>query len=629
MPIQTAVLRSNPGIKRDGTKFEGDFYTDGQWVRWQRGLPRKMGGFKTTQKSLQEVSRGFSTFTQMMFVYCHSGGTSSLERFTLDGTGNSSIVTDRTPATLTVDDHNYWMFDVIYDSSTNQNYLVAHVSPNGDCICNDQGGQIFYGEVLGTAVLNPITLPANTNVTGGIVSLHPYLFYYGTDGNIGWSVAGDPTDLSGTGSGVARVWGQKIIKGLPMRAGSGTAPAGLFWAFDAVIRATFVGGTTIFQFDVIATGTSIMSQFCVVDYDGVFYWAGVDRFYMFNGVVREVPNSMNLNYFFDEINVDAQTKTFGFQIPKYGEIWWCYPKGTATECTHAVVYNVRENTWYDTELPNEGRSAGHFNNSFAAPVLTGIKADLLPVDPTVTLAVTVSNPGSGNKYFIDGVQQPTLTLTEGNTYRFDQSDSTNGTPSSHPLRLSATSDGTHGGGTEYTTGVTVVGTPGSAGAYTEIVVPTGAPTLYYYCSVHSGMGGQANTPARGEGYKVWQHEFKVDEYDGPNIRPIKSYFETSDLSTLVTGENRYLRITTIEPDFVQNKDMTVTVTGRANARAPEVVSTQFTFPDSATEPYEQIVMLKEQRRELRVRFESNSVYGDYQMGQIIGHFDSGDGTDLG
>ena len=81
---------------------------------------------------------------------------------------------------------------------------------------------------------------------------------------------------------------------------------------------------------------------------------------------------------------------------------------------------------------------------------------------------------------------PNLTLTEGNTYRFDQSDSTNAT---HPLRISTTSDGSHGGGTEYTTGVTKVGTAGSSGAYTEILVASGAPTLYYYCSNHSGMGG--------------------------------------------------------------------------------------------------------------------------------------------
>jgi hypothetical protein len=104
---------------------------------------------------------------------------------------------------------------------------------------------------------------------------------------------------------------------------------------------------------------------------------------------------------------------------------------------------------------------------------------------TQTFTVTVQSYYGANKYYIDGVRQATVTLTEGNTYRFDQSDSSN---SGHPLRLSTTSDGTHSGGTQYTTGVTTTST------YTQITVAAGAPTLYYYCTNHSGMGGQANTP---------------------------------------------------------------------------------------------------------------------------------------
>jgi|9_EtaG_2_1085328.scaffolds.fasta_scaffold01011_15 hypothetical protein len=110
----------------------------------------------------------------------------------------------------------------------------------------------------------------------------------------------------------------------------------------------------------------------------------------------------------------------------------------------------------------------------------------------VTKTVTVISTSSGNKYVIDGVQQPTLELAEGNTYRFDQSDASN---DGHPFRFSETPNGSHGGGSQYTTGVTTNGTPGNAGAYTQITVASGAPTLYYYCTVHSGMGGQANTPS--------------------------------------------------------------------------------------------------------------------------------------
>ena len=95
----------------------------------------------------------------------------------------------------------------------------------------------------------------------------------------------------------------------------------------------------------------------MVDYDGVFYWIGTDRFLMFNGVVREVPNALNLNYFFDGLNYSQRQKVFAVKVPRFGEIWWMYPRGDAIECTHAIIYNVRENTWYDTPLPNGGRSA--------------------------------------------------------------------------------------------------------------------------------------------------------------------------------------------------------------------------------------------------------------------------------
>ena len=108
--------------------------------------------------------------------------------------------------------------------------------------------------------------------------------------------------------------------------------------------------------------------------------------------------------------------------------------------------------------------------------------------PAITYVVKVVSD-SGNKYRFDdfGTSAVTLELQEGGTYTFDQSDSSN---SGHPLRFYTASDKTGG---EYTTGVTTTGTPGSSGAQTVITVAASAPTLYYQCSSHAGMGGQANT----------------------------------------------------------------------------------------------------------------------------------------
>ena len=140
----------------------------------------------------------------------------------------------------------------------------------------------------------------------------------------------------------------------------------------------------------------------------------------------------------------------------------------------------------------DGVTATATELNYVDGVTSAIQTQVDAKQPYATIAVTVVNSG-GNKYALDGTVQQLGLLAPSITYRFDQSDSSN---SGHPLLLSTTSDGTHGGGSAFSTGVTAVGTPGSAGAYTQVKLEQDAPdTLYYYCTNHSGMGGEIDSKA--------------------------------------------------------------------------------------------------------------------------------------
>lgn len=591
MAEQIVQIKSLPGIKRDGTKFEGDQYVDGQWVRFQRGLPRKIGGYRSINKFLRGLPRALTEYTQDLLTYVHAGSADRLERFFIDGTYNTSVITDRTPTSgFTADDGNLWQFATAYDT-TDGNQIVAQVAPNLNCICNSDGGALFVGDLLGTSVLTQVTtVPANFSVTGGVASLPPYTFAFGNDGYAAWSVPNTPSDFTGSGAGNAYITGQKIVKAMPLRGGPGNSPSGLFWSADSLIRGTYVGGTAVFQFDTISAQSSILSSSSVIEYDGIFFWIGTDRFLTFNGVVREVENNLNLNFFFDNLNYAQRQKVFAMKVPRFGEIWWCFPFGDSIEPNHAICYNVRENTWYDTALPNDGRGAGIFPAVFRKPLMSGVA-------PQEAEAVSVAVNAAGSGYVVGN----TLTVVGG----LGQIDT----------ELTVSTVNGSGG----ITGITI----SNAGQYAE--KPTNP------VSVTGGAGSAATFNLTFDNpYKFWVHEVGTDEIDGLTLNPIQSFFETADLSMPATsGINKSMQVLMLEPDFVQSGDMTVQVMGRANARAPEVNGIVMTFVEDPQTPQEQVVFLKTQRRELRFRFESNTLGGDYQMGLVLAHVQPGDGTTLG
>jgi len=212
---------------------------------------------------------------------------------------------------------------------------------------------------------------------------------------------------------------------------------------------------------------------------------GAGNRYYIDGVLQQTVNLIEgYTYRFDQSDNTNGGHPFKFSTTSNGT------HGGGSEYTTGVTING---------TPGQAGSYTEINVAIGAPQLyyycqyhSGMGGQANTVDSSVMRVFTVTkiSTGSGNKYVIDGVQQATVVLAEGYTYRFDQSDNSN---SGHPYRFSTTSDGTHGGGSTYTTGVTTSGTPGQPGAYTQIAVAASAPQLYYYCTVHSGMGGSANT----------------------------------------------------------------------------------------------------------------------------------------
>jgi len=505
-----------------------------------------------------------------------------------------------------------------------------------------------------------LTFNNNVAVSGGVVTLHPYVFVYGNNGLIKNCAAGNAQDWVSSDANEVNVATGKIVQGLPVRGGS-NAPSGLFWSLDSLVRVSYIGGAgtppQFWRYDIITSQSSILSSQSAIEYDGVYYWCGVDRFMLYNGTVKEIPNNFNQNYFFDNLNYNQRQKVWATKVPRYGEIWWFYPRGDATECTDAIIYNTREGVWYDAgEAAGARRSAGYFSQVFSRPVAAGWDVSTSEVafvqSMTTTNASNYINLTTSNIDVVVGQVVSGTNIVSGTTV--------SGITSSAIQTLGAI---TAGSGYVDATYTNVPLTGGGGGGATATIVVSGGGvtsvtiTLRGAAYVVGGSLSASNTflGGTGSGFSVlisaifaqtivlsaaasgtgtqnltfstppnlismWQHEVGTDAVDGQNVLAVDSFFETSDLGWVaggppepaMVGENRWLRLERIEPDFIQEGDMTVVVTGRPFAQSQDVDSDPYTFSPNTGK-----VDMREQRREIRLRFRSNVVGGDYQVGKLL------------
>ena len=607
MTAKVISLNIKPGIQRDGTQFDAPCFTEGEWVRFQRGRPRKMQGYRGIFINASGISRGMIMNSQDGLNYVYSGWSDGLQLWVTDnndgvgsgptniafvggatalgslvggtlyttgvytavpltggsGAGAQATVTNSGGAVISVvltaagtgyktgdvlsaaaatigttgsgfsititgvnsfnaSSNNLWQFDIGFNVDGGASQLIAHPGQNLLDIDSTTNVPVLVGDFPGGAMSALVDSQGSTptndpiEVSGGVVLLYPYLFVYGNDGLIKNSSAGNFNDWNSADANETNVATSKIVKGLPVRGGT-TSPSGLFWSLDSLIRVSYtptnVGVSTIYwRYDLISNQTSLLSSSSIIEYDGIFYWCGVDRFLMYNGVVQEIPNIFNFNHFFDNLNYAQRQKVWATKIPRWGEIWWFYPRGDSEECNDAIIFNVREQVWYDAgEAVGARRSAGVFTEVFRKPIFAG-------------------------------------------------------------------------------------------------------------------------TEQGSEGYTLWQHETGTDEVYLNNQNAIKSSFTTNNIGWVTggpganepVGANRWIRIERVEPDFVQSGDMNLYIEGKGYANDVNDPSQPYVFSRETLK-----IDMREQRREMRLKFESNVVLGDYETGQILLSADIGDERSTG
>ena len=356
-------LLYKPGILRDGTTFQDEYCTDGQWIRFVGGKIKKM-------KGQQEVVYNdlFTLFLANIIyldVQYHGGyqiyyaNTTTVQKGTLTNDYNITNTVN-----LLVENGNN--ADTTWQSvrfiRNTQPCIAFLKTQNGTNMSDETAGQLYWKQLNDDNLLvNPVVAGEGSNIcSGGILYSNPCLYVYGNNGTIARSRTNDPLNFDGGDSGIYNISANKLIFGASVRGGS-NAPTLLFWTANEVIYLTNVadGANPVdFQREVITNNSSLISSRAVVQYDSLFFWLGTDRIFTFTGLVETVVNNINLEYFFDNVDLNKRQKIYGYKVARYGEVRWAYPEIAYANnpnigCTRELVYNVRENSWYETAIQRD------------------------------------------------------------------------------------------------------------------------------------------------------------------------------------------------------------------------------------------------------------------------------------
>jgi hypothetical protein len=606
-----------------------------------------MGGYKSMTQLVNGPVRSLFLDSRSGVNSTHLFSQYGVQRVQFSYDGNSSAIEDRTPVGFTTNSLLNWSHSSMY-SAVGGTYsaIIAASSPDVLDIANDTPGHVYAGDIASN---DPLALVSDGSgaitTSGGVCVLNPFLVVYGSNGLIRNSNANDYSTATGWATGGANfaasnnVSGTKIIYGAPLRGGS-QSPAGLFWSLDSLVRMSFTSDTRIWQYDTLTLPTTVLSKKAIVEHEGKFFWPATDRFLFYNGVVQELPNQMNCNWFFDNLNYAYQNKVWGTKIARWGEIWWFYPRGSDTECKDAIIFNYRENTWYDAHIE---RTAGSPTGSFAFPIWAGPE-DAVNTQELVTgiRLQTSAATSSSSKVLtftattgiVDGMVASGTGIVSGSlVVSHDATTITLDTNTTGVLisTVLAFTSMTH----DFLIGNTVTGGTSAAVGIARRVLNNSINVSNITGTFVSGetiTSGSATAvlqaaPIVQQLVTQYQHEYGKDKIVGQDVSSIEASVTSANFGFAIGDPfadapktvDVLTRILRIEPDFNQVGPLRLDVVGRSFAQNADSVINSYQL-----QPTDSFQNMGDQARIMKLKITSNSTGGSFEMGQVMVKIEPGD-----
>ena len=246
------------------------------------------------------------------------------------------------------------------ESSTTAIRFWSQSNFGEDLVFGNDGGSIYYWDAtdgVSTRAVELSTLSGASDVPVVqnlilVSDISRFVFCFGTNA-IGSSSI-DPTLLRWSDQEDAANWtpsatnqagSLRLSRGTKIVAASQARQEILVWTDSSLYSLQYVGAPAVWAATLVGENISISSQNAVSYANGVAYWMGKDKFYMYDGRTQPLKCDVR-KYVFNDFNTAQYGQVFSGTNESFHEIWWFYCSDGETNIDKYVIYNYLDKIWY-------------------------------------------------------------------------------------------------------------------------------------------------------------------------------------------------------------------------------------------------------------------------------------------